>query len=167
MISKGVAEILMCPFYYSFLNQCVVKGQPPYSPFVEQKLVYCLADDYPSCSRYRLFFDGSGYPAMDRRAAKRVLKQYKGYMDGPEKRSYIETVDISKGGVRVKSNAYIPEGRPVNIVIEDEKGNKVDLSGRVRWASPQEEDGRWTLGIQFSYLLDVDHLCYMYERQMS
>ena len=158
---------LMCPVYYSFLNQCVVKGQPPYSPFMEEKIVYCLGEEYHACERYRLFFEDSGYTAMDRRTSKRVLKQYSGVMVGPEKKSYIETVDISKGGMRVKSTAYIPEGRPVSIIIEDHKGNKVDLSGWVRWTSPQEEDGKWTMGIQFTHLLDPDRLCYLYERQVA
>ena len=146
---------MMCPFYYSFLNQCVVKGQSSYSPFSEQRLVYCMADEYTLCDRYRLFFEGNIFPAMDRRSARRKLKQYSGYLLGPSKKAYIETVDISSGGMRVSSSAYLPEKHPVSIALNDENGNRIQLSGRVCWTGSKTDDGRWELGIKFNYSLDT------------
>ncbi len=140
----------MCPFYFSFSDQCIIKGQPTYMPLIEQRINFCLTDQYTECERYKSFSENPHFCAMERREYRRVLKQLKGLIYSPEKRADIETVDISLGGARLTSTAYIRPGECVDITIKEENGEEFDARACVRWASPQEGDGKWIMGVQFN-----------------
>ena len=144
----------MCPFFFSFSDQCVIQGQTPYMPLVEQRLSYCLNDNYKDCERYKLLSDPAVMATMERRQHRRVLRQVPGFAFDQQKRAEIETVDISMGGVRVRSTAYIPPGECVDMSLTPVQDRSVEAHGCVRWASPRQADGRWSLGIQFNPGLD-------------
>ena len=146
----------MCPFYFSFSDECIIKGQPTYMPLIEQRLTYCLTDKYSECLRFKSFSQNEQPCIMERREYRRTLRQLNGVVFGPDKKSEIETVDISVGGARIRSTAYISPGKCVDMMIRGQEKKELEVHGCVRWASNREEDGKWSLGIQFNPVPEGD-----------
>ena len=140
----------MCPYYFSFSDQCLIQGQPPYNPLVEERLHYCLNNNYVECERYRLFRDPNFMTSVERRNYRRVLFQMAGKAFTEGKHASVETVDISLGGLRIRSDSFIEPGKCVDFAFNAGEEGELELHGCVRWATPREADEHWTLGIQFN-----------------
>lgn len=87
---------------------------------------------------------------MERRGSLRLKLQERAQI-GESGKDYYEAVsyDISETGISVKSQDFIPEKTPINVIL-DHSNKALNLEGVIAWVSGKSSSNHYKMGIKIT-----------------
>ena len=162
----------VCPYWSDSTKSCLISKKGLYLPVSDHINTYCRTDNYLLCSQFEE--QGAGLPeyqngsgkvvdrrkrkVADRRESARILGNYLLQLAGLQENGNTSflldkkatTVDLSAGGIRLKTSCELSVDSMVSFSLNDDSGPPIQGIGQIRWCRLIEDGSVYHAGIVFT-----------------
>lgn len=165
MVTKNDNTNSQCPFWSADSMKCSLCNGGLFIPLDDHIDVYCKTSDYSQCLQYSLhsgkqleILEKSRKGGDNRRKYLRIFANYKVTLEkliganegGAHFSTVVETLDVSKGGMRLSTKMPLTNDTMIEFSFDDSFPENLQKgTGQVTWCNKQMNESGYQAGISF------------------